>query len=66
VKDLPQYGKGRWDGRDGRPKGCPGKDFPYDPSFSFAVANHRWPAEVNICVHSHISGSAAARELEPD
>jgi hypothetical protein len=50
LRDLPQYAPGRWDGRDGRPKNCPGKDFPYDKDFAYAVANHRFPYEVLLTV----------------
>ena len=46
LRDLPQYAPGRFDGRDGRPRGGPGKDFPYCSSFSTAVARHNFPFEI--------------------
>ena len=50
MRDLPQHAPGRWDGRDGRPKNCPGSDFPYDQAFAYAVKMHRFPFEVLVTV----------------
>ena len=61
TRDLPQYAKGRFDGRDGRPRGGPGKDFPYDPDFSTAVARHAFPFEILFCCFS-IAGVRGALE----
>jgi len=50
IKDFPSYVPGRWDGRDGRPRGCPGSDCQYDDYYENAVRNHRFPTEVLLVV----------------
>lgn len=46
IKDCPSYVPGRWDGRDGRPRGCPGSDCRYDDYYENAMINHIFPIEV--------------------
>jgi len=50
VRDLPWYAPGRWDGRDGRPRGCPGSEVRYDKDYEHAVKQHRFPSEVLLAV----------------
>jgi len=50
IKDFPCYAPGRFDGRDGRPRGCPGSDFRYDPGYRHAVDKHNFSMEVLLAV----------------
>lgn len=50
IKYFPSYGPGRWDGRDGRPRGCPGSVFRYDGGYQHAVKEHKFPSEVLLAV----------------